>query len=69
MNDIAAQKANPLLINVLAVGAFVEKTGILKMESVKYMLEKLTSKRRELLPDNLRSLDAGAQYVKELVGV
>ncbi len=65
LNDIAAEKEHPAFINVIAVGAYVQKTGILKLESLKQALSEITTqKRRHLLEYNIASLDYGAEFVK-----
>lgn len=67
LNDIAAEHPQPVLINVMAVGAFVERTKILKIESVQQAIEEITpEKRRYLLPANLKSFDYGVQYVRQM---
>lgn len=70
LNDIASEKNHPAFINVMAVGAYVQKTGILKLESLKLALEELTTeKRKHLLPYNIASLDYGAEFVKNSMKV
>ena len=67
MNELAAQKTASVFINVLAVGAFVEKSGILQKESVKDALKlMMTGKKAHLLEANVRSFDYGVEFVKEL---
>lgn len=70
LNDIAAEKPQPVFINVMAVGAFVERTKLLKPESVKMALESMmTPKKKHLLPANYASFDYGIEFVKGLVKV
>lgn len=70
MNEIAAQKPEPVFINVMAVGAFVERSGILKAESVKEALKSMmTGKKAHLLDANLLSFNYGAEFVKETAKV
>lgn len=65
LNKIATEQGHPALINVVAIGAYVQKTGILKLESLKQALEELTSeKRKHLLPYNIAMLECGAEFVK-----
>lgn len=66
LNDIAAQKEGAVFINVMSVGAFIEKSKIIKLESVKQALEyMIPEKKKHLLPANLASLEYGAAYVRE----
>lgn len=74
LNDIAADKSNnvshKVFINVMAVGAYIKKSRILKTESVEQALKKMTAEKTpELLEANLASLQYGADYVRELVKV
>lgn len=70
MNEIASQKPEPVFINVMAVGAFVQKSGILRMESVKEALKSMiTGKKAHLLDANIASLGYGAEFVKETAKV
>ncbi len=70
MNEIAAQKPEPVFINVMAVGAFIEKTGILKESSVKEALKSMMSgKKAHLLDANLASFDYGAEFIKDFARV
>lgn len=64
LNEIAAEKSQPVFINVMAVGAFVQRSGMLKLDSVKEALANMIPvKRKHLLPANIDSLQYGADYV------
>ena len=70
LNDMAEMLDKPAFANVIAVGAFVEKTKILSVESLKQALaEMIPEKRRHLLPSNIASLEYGVNYIKNLVKV
>ena len=68
LNNLAQTLEQPAFINVMAVGAFAEKTGALKLESLKAamteMAKKLPEKKKKLLPNNITSLQFGSDYIK-----
>lgn len=69
LNDIAQYLKKPTFVNVIAIGAFIEKTGILKLESTKDVIKELAiksnTKKAELLPYNLESVEAGSKFIRE----
>lgn len=67
VNDIANQNGNPKLANMIALGAFVEKTKLVGMSSVFESLEKVFDERYHgLIPSNIKAIQIGADYVKTL---
>ena len=61
---IADELGNLRVANIAAVGAFVEKTGILQLSSVERAIEELfADKKADLIEINLKSLKAGAAQV------
>ena len=65
LNDMAENLEGEGFANVIAVGAFVEKTKILSVESLKQALtEMVPEKRRHLLPANIASLECGVNFIK-----
>ncbi len=67
LNDIAAEKDHRVLINVMAVGAYIEKTKILKPESIEQAIREMTAdKRPELIDCNIASLKYGIDFVKNM---
>lgn len=66
-NELAQKITQPAFINVMAIGAFVAKTGILKLESIeaamKEMSKKVSAKKAALLPNNIESLRFGASLI------
>ena len=52
----------------MALGAFIEKTKILKLESIKEVMKEMaktvSAKKAALLPNNLESVEFGANIIK-----
>jgi 2-oxoglutarate ferredoxin oxidoreductase subunit gamma len=64
-NKIAEELGNSRVVNMVMVGALVEKTGLVSMDSVFAALEKvLPEHRRHLIPLNKSALEAGAERCK-----
>jgi len=58
--EIARQLGNVRVANVVALGAFVKKTGLLKIKSLEKALEQIFSgKRRHLIQINKKALNTG----------
>jgi 2-oxoglutarate ferredoxin oxidoreductase subunit gamma len=65
VNDIANQNGNPKMANMIALGAFVEKTKWVTFPSVFESLEKVFDERHHgLIPSNIKAIQIGAEYVK-----
>ena len=68
-NDLAQQLSQPAFVNVMALGALVEKTGILKSDSVikamREMSKNVSAKKAALLPNNIESFEFGASIIKK----
>ena len=63
-NAIAAEIGNPRGLNIVMLGAFVKKTGLVSLESVEEALRRVFSGPKEkLLEGNLLALERGAQAV------
>ena len=70
VNDIAIQTGNPKLANMIALGAFAEKTKWVGMPSLFESLEKVFDERHHgLIPSNIKAIQIGAEYVKNYVTV
>jgi len=70
VNDIAIQNGNPKLANMIALGAFVEKTKWVRMDSIFQSLEKVLDERHHaLIPSNIKAIQIGAEYVRNTVTV
>ena len=69
LNELALKLKQPAFVNVIALGAFLEKTGILKIESVKEVMKEMaktaSAKKAALLPNNLESIEFGASIIKQ----
>ena len=70
LNELAQKLTKqPAFVNVIALGAFLEKTKILKIESVKEVMKEMaktvSAKKAALLPNNLESIDFGASIIKQ----
>ena len=64
VNDIADKIGNTRMANMVALGAYVAKTGVCKLESVIASLENVISPRyHKLIPKNTEALEAGAEFV------
>ncbi|MBA7589787.1 Pyruvate synthase subunit PorC [subsurface metagenome] len=65
-DDIAAKLGNPRAANMVALGAYVKKSGVVKLETIFKALEKaLTGPKQKLLDINKKALKQGAELVKE----
>ncbi len=60
LNDLIVKESSKLLLNIVALGYFIKKTGILTKESVISALKKVSSmKKPEFLDLNLKSFEYG----------
>ncbi len=65
LSDLAARSKEKMLLNIMALGLLIRKTGILTKESVIKALEKVSSaKKPEFLKFNLESFEAGYNLIK-----
>lgn len=65
VNTIARECGKPTLANMVALGAFVEKTKIVGMESLLEALEKVMGERlRSLIPANTEVIETGMEFVR-----
>ena len=63
--DLAAHSKEKMLLNIMALGLLIRKTGVLTKESVIKALEKVSSaKKPEFLKFNLESFEAGYNLIK-----
>jgi 2-oxoglutarate ferredoxin oxidoreductase subunit gamma len=66
-NDIANQTGNPKLANMVALGAFLEKTKWFQRPSILQSFEKvLDSRYHPLIPSNMKALERGVEFVQSL---
>ena len=65
-DDIADKLGNSRAANMVVLGAYVEKSGIVKLETIFKALEKaLAGRNKRLLELNKEALKQGAELVKE----
>jgi len=68
LSDLAAHSKEKMLLNIMALGLLIRKTGVLTKESVIKALEKISStKKPEFLKFNLDSFEAGYNLVKSTI--
>ncbi len=69
LSDIVAHSKDKALLNIMALGLLIAKTGVLTKESVIKALEKISSsKKPEFLKFNLESFEAGYNLVNKTLG-
>jgi 2-oxoglutarate ferredoxin oxidoreductase subunit gamma len=67
VNEIAIENGNPKLANMVALGAFIEKTKLVEMTSLFESLEKVLDERyHHLIPSNIKAIQIGAEFVQSL---
>jgi 2-oxoglutarate ferredoxin oxidoreductase subunit gamma len=64
-NKIAEEIGNLRVANMVVLGAYVEKTGLISMESIEKAFErKLTGKKAKLIDMNIKAVKAGMEAVR-----
>jgi 2-oxoglutarate ferredoxin oxidoreductase subunit gamma len=64
MNDIAMSLGDARMVNMVAVGAYVAKTGAVTRRSLEEALKLVLPERHHsFIPVNLKAMDAGAEHV------
>jgi 2-oxoglutarate ferredoxin oxidoreductase subunit gamma len=65
VNEIAIENGNPKLANMVALGAFIEKTKLVRMTSLFESFEKVLDERYHgLIPSNIKAIQIGAEFVQ-----
>ena len=65
-NDIANELGNTKVANMVALGAYIKKSEVVKLETIFKALEKaLTGPKQKLIDINKQALKQGAELVKE----
>jgi len=65
VNEIAIENGNPKLANMVALGAFVEKTKLVRMNSLFESFEKVLDERyHSLIESNIKAIQIGAEFVQ-----
>ncbi|WFS62588.1 2-oxoacid:acceptor oxidoreductase family protein [Pseudodesulfovibrio thermohalotolerans] len=63
-NEIADELGNTRMANMVAIGAFVQASGIIPLDAVIGSLENVISPRyHKLIPANAKAIEAGAKHV------
>jgi 2-oxoglutarate ferredoxin oxidoreductase subunit gamma len=66
VNEIAIENGNPKLANMVALGAFIEKTKLVEVTSLFESLEKVLDERyHHLIPSNMKAIQIGAEFVQK----
>jgi 2-oxoglutarate ferredoxin oxidoreductase subunit gamma len=64
MNDIAMQIGDPRLVNMVAVGAYAARSGMLSLDSLYEGLKKaLPERNHRFIPANIQALQTGAASI------
>jgi len=67
INEIAIDNGTPKLANMIALGAFNQKTKLVQMTSLFESLEKVLDERyHHLIPSNIKGIEIGAKFVQSL---
>ncbi len=70
VNEIAIENENPRMANMIALGAFIERTKLVGMSSIFDSLERVFDERHHRhIPDNIKAIQIGSEYVKQLLAV
>ena len=65
-NDIADQLGNPKVLNMAMLGAYLEATKVVGVESVlQALLHSLGEKKAHLIPLNRQAIELGAESIKK----
>ncbi len=66
VNEVAIENGNPKLANMVALGAFIEKTKLVRMDSLFESLEKVLDERyHHLIPSNIKAIQVGAEFIRK----
>ena len=67
VNEIAIDHGYPKLANMVALGAFSQKTQLVRMTSLYESLEKVLDERySHLIPSNIKAIETGAKFIQSL---
>ncbi len=65
MNDIAMELGDPRMVNMVALGAYIEKSGVVSVASLEEGLrEVLPERNHRFIPANIKAIAAGALAAK-----
>ena len=63
--EIAKDLGNTKTANIIALAAFVARTGIVKIDSLKESVKEEFSRKEKLIPLNMKAIDAGIEAAKK----
>jgi 2-oxoglutarate ferredoxin oxidoreductase subunit gamma len=67
VNEIAIGNGNPKLANMVALGAFIERTKWVQISSVFESLNRVLDERyHHLIPSNINAIQTGVKYIQSL---
>jgi len=67
LNETALEIGDPRLVNMVTIGAYVEKTEAVSSESLKDALRHVLPERNHrFIPMNIQAIDRGAQFAREM---
>ncbi|MBU1002489.1 MAG: 2-oxoacid:acceptor oxidoreductase family protein [Proteobacteria bacterium] len=67
-NETADKLGNTRMANMVAIGAYVQATGVMPIQAVKDALENVISARyAKLIPANAQAIDAGAEIAAKAI--
>jgi len=65
-NDLAARLGNSKMSNMVVLGAFVERTGIVELQTVKNSLPVVLPERsHKFIPLNIDAMEVGAEFCRK----
>ncbi len=65
-NEMALELGNIRLANMIMIGAYIKKTGIIDEESLKNSLENVISERNlKYIPQNIKAIDTGIEFIEK----
>ncbi len=65
VNAIATENGNARLANMVALGAYLEKTGVVQQASIEDAFSQvLDSRHHHLIPANLEAIKKGQEFVR-----
>lgn len=68
VNDIAIENGNPRFANMIALGAFIEKTKLVELSTIYDSLEKVFDERHHRhIPENIKAIQIGVEYAKRFM--
>lgn len=67
LNEIASQLGNAKLANMIVLGAYVEKTQIIKEASIPdALINVLDERHHDMIPANLEAIKQGRDFIRDL---